>query len=147
MKHTLLLVLALVIGRSEAAVLPDYRTPLEYALARPKPVFKPFFARIVMWDHRLPKAFENSEKTGKGLAIVSISLGVLVIGSWLFSPFLGIFTTIPMGLAGLLTGIFGLVRARRKRYERKLETALAITGIALNGLLLLAFLILIAASS
>jgi uncharacterized membrane protein YeaQ/YmgE (transglycosylase-associated protein family) len=83
---------------------------------------------------------------GRGLAISGIILGILTIASWLISPYLGIIFTIPLGVVGALLSIFGLLKANRF-YDSKTSRALSIAGIALNGLLLILFLGLLAWAS
>lgn len=96
---------------------------------------------------KLDKKGVGSDSDGTWLAVSGLVFGVLVIVSWIISPFLGILTTIPLGLIGLLLSIFGLKKARKRWYRTKAIRAVAIAGIALNGLLLLLFLGLLAWAS
>ncbi len=126
----------------------------------PNPVFKgerpdafQVFRGLKKLSKQLRTAASDGQKTagnqsdGEWLSISGLGLGVLVIVSWLVSPFLGILTTIPLGLLGLLLSIFGLKKARKRWYRTKAIRAVAIAGIALNGLLLILFLGLLAWSS
>ncbi len=86
---------------------------------------------------------QNYKGDGVGMAIIGVALFVLTIVSWVISPYLGIFTTLPFTLVGLLLSIFGLLRARKRWYQTKTIRVLAIMGIILNGLLLASFIVLL----
>jgi hypothetical protein len=75
---------------------------------------------------------------GKGSAIAGLGCAAAVVVSWLLSPYLGLFLTIPFATAGLILSIMAMSRSRRY-YRNKLATGLALAGIILNGLLLGAF--------
>lgn len=90
---------------------------------------------------------KDASGDGAGMAIIGVSLFVLTLISWFISPFLGIFTTIPFSIIGLLLSIFGLRRARKRWYQTRTIRILAIIGIVLNGLMLAAFLVGLGLSS
>lgn len=98
---------------------------------------------------KLARAFpiRDNQGDGLGMAIIGVSLFTLTIISWVISPYLGIFTTLPFTIVGLLLSIFGLLRARKRWYQTKTIRILAILGILFNGLLLAAFLLLLGLSS
>ena len=94
---------------------------------------------------KLARAFplRNNQGDGLGMAITGVSLFALTIISWVMSPYLCIFTTLPFTIVGLLLSIFGLLRARKRWYQTKTIRVLAIFGIVLNGLLLTSFIVLL----
>jgi len=85
-------------------------------------------------------------KDGRWLAITGLALGLLVIISWFISPYLGIFTTLPLGLAGLLFNLISLKKANRRWYRTRTIRVLSMIGLVLNGLLVGSFLALLALS-
>jgi hypothetical protein len=79
---------------------------------------------------------------GTGWALVSLLLGLFMVGLWFWAVLVALYLTIPLGAIGLLLGIIGLRRARRWHNNRRART-LAILGIVLNSVLLGGFILLL----
>lgn len=99
------------------------------------------------WNAGTVLSKSKNGRDGTWLAFSGLLLGLLVIISWFISPYLGIFTTLPLGLAGLLFSLIALKKANRRWYRTKAIRVLSIFGIVLNSLLALLFLALLALSS
>lgn len=85
------------------------------------------------------KAFARYQNTdGIGLGIAGLILALSVVPMWFINPYLGLFTTIPIAGTGLLLSLFAWKKARNWNTRRSIKV-LAIAGIVLNSLLLLAF--------
>lgn len=101
----------------------------------------------INWSVKTLLSKSENGKDGRWLAITGLALGLLVIISWFISPYLGIFTTLPLGLAGLLFNLISLKKANRRWYRTRTIRVLSIIGLVLNGLLTLSFLALLVLSS
>jgi len=99
------------------------------------------------WSVETLLSKSENGKDGLWLAITGLVLGLLVIISWFISPYLGIFTTLPLGLTGLLFSLISLKKANRRWYRTRTIRVLSIFGMVLNGLLIGSFLVLLALSS
>lgn len=99
------------------------------------------------WNVKTLLYKSENGKDGRWLGITGLALGLLVIISWFISPYLGIFTTLPLGLAGLLFNLISLKKANRRWYRTRTIRVLSIIGLVLNGLLTLSFLALLVLSS
>lgn len=100
------------------------------------------FLRFLAASLAKTSAISPGNSYGKGSAIAGLGCAAAVVISWMLSPYLGFFLTIPFALAGLAFSIVARIRARRY-YRNSLAAGLALAGIILNGLLLSLFLSLL----
>lgn len=106
---------------------------------------KPKVKNVLKWLIR-PNMFHDPAARGFAgdgavMGLLSIILFVLNIGCWFINPFLGLLTTLPLGVAGVILGITGFNKGWRHRSKK--AKILSVIGLALNAAIVLAFLILI----